>query len=136
MVKPIVRDIFLLSGKSQTAQMSDIGVGDDLLDTLKANESRCVGLAANMIGVRKRVIAFRCGHADRLMFNPEIIKKSMPYEAEEGCLSLDGVRTAKRFRVITVKWQDKAFRWHTETFTGFDAQIIQHEIDHCDGILI
>ena len=136
MVYPINRDVLSLSRKSTPATKGDVKIGDDLLDTLKANAAGCVGMAANMIGIHKRIIAVNTGYFYLVMFNPSITKKQGPYEAEEGCLSLPGVRKAHRWDTIEVKWQDRDFQWHTQTFRGYAAQIIQHEIDHCDGILI
>ena len=136
MVKPIVKDIFFLQQKSTAATPMDLQTVYDLLDTLEANRAGCVGLAANMIGVRKRIIAVSLGAADLAMINPEIIRKEQPFETEEGCLSLSGVRKTTRYRSITVTYQDKMFRQHKQTFTGWTAQIIQHEIDHCNGILL
>jgi peptide deformylase len=137
MVKPIVKDIFFLSQKSEPATPSDIQVGIDLQDTLKANRVCCVGLAANMIGVHKRIICFDDNGKYMTMFNPEIIKKSDPYQTEEGCLSLlGGPRPCKRYKSIKVQWQTAEFQTRIKTFTGWTAQIIQHEIDHCDGVLI
>ena len=109
---------------------------DDLLDTLRANADRCVGMAANMIGVNKRIIAFSIGPVSMPMINPVILKRSGPFDAEEGCLSLDGVRKTTRYHSIEVEFLDRALKKQRQTFTGFPAQIIQHEIDHCDGILI
>ena len=108
----------------------------DLRDTLKANHERCVGMAANMIGYRKRIIIVSMGFMDVVMVNPVILQRSQPYETEEGCLSLDGVRKTKRFRKIKVQYQDESFQKHTQDYEGEIAQIIQHEIDHCNGILI
>lgn len=108
----------------------------DLLDTLAAHREGCVGMAANMIGVGKRIIAFESDGAYMVMFNPVIVRQSGPYEAEEGCLSLAGIRKTKRFRTIKVQWQNEKFQSRIRTFSGFTAQIIQHEIDHCEGILI
>lgn len=122
--------------KSDPADESDGPVIADLLDTLRANLDGCVGMAANMIGVRKRIIVFCRGSRQVVMVNPQITAKFGEYEAEEGCLSLTGTRKAKRFRKITVRYLDQSFREHTGTYDGFTAQIIQHEIDHCDGILI
>ena len=136
MVKAIMRDPLFLAQKSEAATEADRQVMIDLLDTLRANQDRCVGMAANMIGVTKRIIVFRDGPMQMVMANPEITGKSGEYEAAEGCLPLAGVRKAKRCRKITVRYQDLLFRWHTGTFEGFTAQIIQHEMDHCDGILI
>ena len=136
MVRPINHDLVILSRKSTPATRADLVVAEDLLDTLRANSERCVGMAANMIGVNKRIIAVTVGFLHMVMLNPVITAKSGPYEAEEGCLSLPGVRKTKRFETITLTYQDRDFKTHTQTFTGFAAQIIQHEVDHCDGILI
>ena len=114
----------------------DLSVAQDLLDTLTAHKDGCVGMAANMIGVNKRIIAFDNGGEYMVMFNPVIVKKSAPYDAEEGCLSLTGTRKTKRFQTIKVQWQNEQFQTRIKTFTGWAAQIIQHEIDHCEGILI
>ena len=136
MVKPIMRDIFFLNHPSEPATESDRETGMDLLDTLKAHEEECVGMAANMIGVNKRIIAFDNDGAYLVMLNPVIIRQSEPYEAEEGCLSLNGTRKTKRFRSIKVQWQNEMLQTRLKTFTGWTAEIIQHEIDHCEGILI
>lgn len=136
MTKEIVRDIFYLRQKSVPASAEDAQTGQDLLDTLAANRERCVGLAANMIGVSKRILVFDNDGTPALMFNPQIVKKSAPYEAEEGCLSLDGTRTATRYRTIKVRWQTPDMKTREKTFTGFTAQIIQHEMDHFEGIII
>lgn len=136
MVKTIVRDIFFLNQKSEKATEADLQVAIDLLDTLKANEAGCVGLAANMIGVKKCVIAVNMGFMNMAMFNPEIVSKSQPYEAEEGCLSLDGVRKTTRYQEIEVEFQDMNFKKQRQKYTGWTAEIIQHEIDHCNGIII
>lgn len=136
MVRPINHDLVILSRKSTPATRADLVVAEELLDTLRANSERCVGMAANMIGVNKRIIAVTVGFLHMVMLNPVITAKSGPYEAEEGCLSLPGVRKTKRFETITLTYQDRDFKTHTQTFTGFAAQIIQHEVDHCDGILI
>ena len=136
MIRPVIHDPFFLAQKSEPASEADRAVITDLLDTLRANLDRCVGMAANMIGVRKRIIVFCSGPAQVVMVNPQITAKSGPCDAEEGCLSLPGVRKAKRYQRITVRYQDQAFRVRTGSFEGFTAQIIQHEIDHCDGILI
>ena len=136
MVKPIMRDPLFLSQKSTSTTCDDTQVMTDLMDTLKANQERCVGMAANMIGVRKRIIAFYAGPFCIGMYNPEIIKKSGAYETEEGCLSLDGQRKATRYQTIEVSYLDQNFKPQRITYTGWVAQIIQHEIDHCDGILI
>ena len=136
MVKPINRNILILSKPSVEATPADISVGDDLLDTLKANANACVGMAANMIGVNKRIIVFHNGLFPELMFNPEITEKSGRYETSEGCLSLLGERPCTRYEEITVKYQDRAFNRHTRKFSGYTAEIIQHEVDHCNGIVI
>ncbi|MEA4895935.1 MAG: peptide deformylase [Oscillospiraceae bacterium] len=136
MVRDIMRDTTFLSLSAEPATPADLSVADDLLDTLKAHKDGCVGMAANMIGVKKRIIAFVGDGEYRVMFNPEIIKKSGPYEAEEGCLSLDGTRKTKRWKSIKLQYQNRDFQIRLKTFTGFTAQIIQHEIDHCDGIII
>ena len=136
MIRPIVRDPFFLGRRSENATEADRRVIAALTDTLRANLDRCVGMAANMIGESKRIIVFCSGPVQTVMVNPRIISRSGPYEAEEGCLSLAGTRKAARFDKITVKYQDQAFQPRTGTFEGFTAQIIQHEIDHCDGILI
>lgn len=137
MVKEIVHSPILLAAKSESAVAADLQTVQDLLDTLSAHADECVGMAANMIGVRKRIIAFDNMGVYMTMLNPEIIEKSEPYEAEEGCLSLlGGPRKCLRYRKITVKWQTGGFRTMTKAFSGWTAQIIQHEIDHCDGILI
>ena len=136
MIRQIVHDPLFLAVKSDRASEADMPVVSDLLETLKANLDRCVGMAANMIGVRKRIIVFCNGPLQMVMINPQITAKSGEYEAEEGCLSLEGTRKTKRYRKITVRYQDQLFRQRTGTFEGFTAQIIQHEMDHCDGVLI
>ena len=136
MIREIVHDPLFLAMRSEPATEKDRQVMTDLLDTLRANLDRCVGMAANMIGVRKRIIVFCNGPMQTVMVNPQIIAREEEYETEEGCLSLTGVRRTRRFRRITVRYQDQAFRHRTGTFEGFPAQIIQHEMDHCDGILI
>ena len=136
MIKPIVKDIFFLGQKSEPATPDDKQVITDLMDTLAAHREGCVGMAANMIGINKRIIVFHNGLFPELMFNPEIIAKSGKYETEEGCLSLVGVRPCTRYENITVKYQDRSFAWHTRSFSGYTAEIIQHEIDHCNGIII
>ena len=135
-IRPIVRDTVFLSRKSAAATKLDVQVMTDLLDTLRANQDRCVGMAANMIGVSKRIIVFDNDGTYSVMFNPEIIKKSGPYETEEGCLSLTGVRKAKRWQSIKVQYQNEKFQTRLKTYNCWTAQIIQHEIDHCDGIVI
>ena len=136
MIKPIVRDVFFLGQKSEKATKQDLQIGKDLQDTLNANRDRCVGMAANMIGYRKRIIIVATGLADIVMINPVITDKSEPYETEEGCLSLPGVRKTTRYKKITVRYLDKKFAEHTQNFSGYIAQIIQHEIDHFSGKLI
>ena len=136
MEKPIVRDAFFLNQKSAEATKADLPVAQDLEDTLRANRDRCVGMAANMIGYRKNIIIVATGFADIVMINPVITDRSEPYEAEEGCLSLPGTRKTTRYKNITVSYQDKKFAKHTHAFTGYLAQIIQHECDHLAGILI
>ncbi|WP_444642976.1 peptide deformylase [Caproiciproducens sp. R1] len=136
MIKPICKDTIFLSRKSVPATKADLPVVDDLLDTLRANAAGCVGMAANMIGVDKRIIVFSLGPVNIPMINPVIAKRSEPYETEEGCLSLTGVRKTTRFRSIEVEFLDRSFKPQKQTFTGWTAQIIQHEIDHCEGILI
>ena len=137
MIKTIVHDPILLGAKSDPATKEDMQVAQDLLDTLAANKDACVGMAANMIGVHKRIIAYDNEGSYMTMFNPEIIKKSEPYNTEEGCLSLlGGPRPCERYKAIKVRWQTTEFQTRIKTFTGWTAQIIQHEIDHCNGILI
>lgn len=136
MIKNIIRDPLFLSRKSSAASPGDAATGRDLLDTLIAHRDGCVGMAANMIGVLKRIIVFFDGETPVLMYDPVILKKSGPYETEEGCLSLPGVRKTVRYRSIRVRYRDGAGRVKTKDYTGFTAQVIQHEIDHCDGILI
>lgn len=137
MVKELVHDPILLAMKSETAEKDDLQTAQDLADTLSAHKDSCVGMAANMIGVHKRIIVFDNGGEYMAMLNPEILKRSEPYETEEGCLSLlGGPRKCKRYKSVKVKWQTVDFQTRIKTFTGFTAQIIQHEIDHCDGILI
>ena len=136
MIRPIIHDPLFLAQKSAVATEADRQIITDLLDTIHAILDRCVGMAANIVGERKRIIVFCNGPMQMVMVNPEMIAKSGEYEAEEGCLSLTGLRKTKRYRKITVKYQDQTFRQLTGTFDGFTAQIIQHEIDHCNGILI
>ena len=135
MIREICRDETFLARRAETAGPEDLQTAADLLETLEHHRDGCVGMAANMIGVNRRIIAFGDACAYMVMFNPEIIRKSGPYQAEEGCLSLDGVRPAKRWRSIKVRWQNEKFQERQKTFTGWTAQIIQHEIDHCEGIL-
>ena len=136
MICEICRDEFFLAQKSMPAAAEDLPVARDLLDTLAAHKDGCVGMAANMIGVSKRIIAFDNEGAYMVMFNPVIVKQSGVYEAEEGCLSLSGTRKTKRYRTIKVRWQNEQLQPRLKTFTGFTAEIIQHEIDHCEGIII
>lgn len=136
MERPIMKDIIFLSQPSAPASTEDLPVGRDLLDTLAAHRDGCVGMAANMIGVNKRIIAFDNEGEYMVMFNPEIVKRSGPYETEEGCLSLEGRRKAKRYHSIKVRYQNESFQTRLKTYTGWTAQIIQHELDHCEGVLI
>ena len=136
MVQPIMRDPAFLAQPSAPATAADLLAAADLLETLMAHREGCVGMAANMIGLHKRIIAFEDGDGYTLMFNPEIVKRSDPYRTEEACLSLEGVRPAKRYRSIKVQYQNDRFQTRYKTYTGWTAQIIQHEIDHCNGILI
>ena len=136
MVREIVHDVLFLKQKSTKADKNDMQIVTDLKDTLKANHDRCVGMAANMIGYNKRIIIFTAGIMDIVMINPVIVKKAQPYETEEGCLSLTGVRKTKRWEKITVEYQDTDFNKKRGDFTGFVAQIIQHECDHLEGIII
>lgn len=136
MIKPICRDPLLLSRKADPATPADAQVIRDLADTLRAHQEECVGMAANMIGISKRVIAIAPGPMILLMVNPVILQRSGKYQAEEGCLSLSGVRGATRYRRITVSWQDENFMPREMSFEGYAAQIIQHEMDHLEGILI
>lgn len=136
MIRPIVRDVFFLGQKSEPATKQDLSVGQDLRDTLNANRDRCVGMAANMIGVRKRIIIVNVGFMDLVMYNPVIVKKDTPYETEEGCLSLDGVRKTTRYRNIEVEYLDSSWKKHRQKFSGWTAQIVQHEADHLEGRII
>lgn len=131
-----MKDETFLAHKAEPATQADLSVAQDLLETLEAHKDGCVGMAANMIGVNKRIIAFDNEGKYMIMFNPEIIKRSGPYEAEEGCLSLTGFRKAKRWQSIKVQYQNEQFQVRFKTFTGWTAQIIQHEVDHCEGIII
>ena len=136
MIRQIMRDVFFLNQKSEQATEADKHVIQDLPDTLKANEDGCVGMAANMIGVKKRIIVVSMGFANIPMINPVIVKKSGPYETEEGCLSLLGVRKTTRYKDIEVEFLDAGFKKQRQKYSGWIAQIIQHEVDHCDGIVI
>ena len=136
MIREICKDEAFLAQKAEPAVPADLAVAQDLRDTLAAHREGCVGMAANMIGVNKRIIIFDDQGEYQVMFNPVIVRKSGPYEAEEGCLSLTGTRRTRRFETIKVQWQNEKFQTRLKTFTGWTAEIIQHEIDHCDGILI
>ena len=136
MIPDIVRDVFFLGQKSEPATKQDFSVGQDLQDTLTANRDRCVGMAANMIGVKKRIIIVNVGIMNLVMYNPMIVGKDTPYETEEGCLSLDGVRKTTRYQNIEVEYLDSGWKKHRDKFSGWTAQIIQHEIAHCEGVLI
>ena len=136
MVKEIMRDPFFLAQKSVPASKDDLQVGRDLIDTLKAHREGCVGMAANMIGVKKNIIIVNMGFIDVVMFNPVITSKSGPYQTEEGCLSLVGVRKTTRYQDIEVEYYDFAWKKQRQKLSGWTAQIVQHEIDHCNGIVI
>ena len=136
MIKPIIKDIFFLGLKSEDAVQANTGIGQDLRDTLAANRDRCVGMAANMIGVRKNIIIVNMGPADVIMFNPVILSKDTPYETEEGCLSLEGVRKTTRYQNIEVEYTDSSWKKQRRKYSGWTAQIIQHEMDHLQGIVI
>lgn len=136
MIRPIIKDVFFLSQKSELASIADKQVAEDLLDTLKAHEAGCVGMAANMIGVRKNIIAVNMGFVNIVMYNPKIVKKSGAYETEEGCLSLEGVRKCTRYQEIEVEYQDGSLKKQRQKYSGWIAQIIQHECDHLQGIII
>lgn len=136
MIREICRDSFFLQQKCEPASREDISVGRDLLDTLKANSDRCIGMAANMIGIRKRIIVVNMGIFDMVMFNPVITEKDSPFETEEACLSLDGQRKTTRYENIEVEFYDMSWKKQRRNFSGLAAQIIQHECDHNDGILI
>ena len=136
MIKPIVKDVFFLGQKSDLATKQDLSVGQDLQDTLVANQNRCVGMAANMIGVRKRIIIVNIGFMNLVMYNPVLLKKDTPYETEEGCLSLEGVRKATRYQNIEVEYLDSSWKKHRQKFSGWTAQIVLHELDHLEGVII
>ncbi len=136
MIREICKDVIFLAQKAEPATPADLPVAADLLETLEHHRDGCVGMAANMIGVNKRIIAFDNEGEWMVMFNPQILKKSGPYDTEEGCLSLTGVRPVKRWKTIKVQWQNEKFQQRIKNFTGWTAEIIQHEIDHCEGILI
>ena len=136
MIREICRDETFLAQKAVPATADDLATAQDLLDTLTAHKDGCVGMAANMIGVCRRIIAFDDEGAYTVMLNPVIVRQSGAYEAEEGCLSLPGIRKTKRFQTIKVQWQNERLQTRRKTFTGWTAEIIQHEIDHCEGVLI
>lgn len=136
MICPIVTSPFILQIPSTNATSDDKTIGENLKETLQAHAHECVGMAANMIGVHKRIIAVQDGNTLRIMYNPEITSSSKPYQTEEGCLSLTGIRKTTRYKTIKVRYLNGQFEEKEETFNGFTAQIIQHEIDHCNGILI
>ena len=136
MIKPIMKDVFFLGQKSDSATKDDLQIGRDLMDTLAANRAGCVGMAANMIGVKKRVIIVNMGLIDVVMFNPVLVKKDSPYETEEGCLSLVGVRKTIRYQNIEVEYLDMNWKKQSLKLEGWTAQICQHELDHLEGILI
>ena len=136
MIKQVVKDVIFLGQRSDEATKADLSVADDLRDTLAANRGHCVGMAANMIGVRKRIIIANMGMGDIVMFNPVIVKKDSPYETEESCLSLIGTRKATRYKNIEVEYTDQQWNRKKQKYSGFIAQIIQHECDHLEGIII
>ena len=136
MIRPIVKDVFFLGQKSEPATRQDLSVGQDLMDTLQENRERCVGMAGNMIGVRKRIIIVNMGIMNVVMYNPVIVKKDTPYETEEGCLSLTGVRKTTRYQNIEVEYLDGSWKKKRQKYSGWTAQIIQHECDHLEGIII
>ena len=136
MIRPIMKDVFFLRQKSEPATKADLQVGKDLQDTLQANRAGCVGMAANMIGVKKNIIVVAAGPFQFAMINPVITKKSGEYKTEEGCLSLDGVRPCIRYEEIEVDYLDSNFKPQHGKYSGFTAQVIQHEIDHCCGVVI
>ena len=136
MVKPIMKDVFFLGQKSELATKADLQIGKNLQDTLRANRAGCVGMAANMIGVKKRVIIVNMGFVDVVMFNPVLLSKDTPYEAEEGCLSLSGVRKTTRYKNIEVEYYDMNWKKQRQKLSGWPAQICQHELDHLEGIII
>ncbi len=136
MVREIMRDHFFLQQKAEPATKEDVQIIKDLQDTLAAHREGCVGMAANMIGENKAIIIVSMGLVDMIMVNPVITRKTAPYQTEEGCLSLEGVRRTTRYQKITVEYQDASFGKHTQEFTGWTAQIIQHEVDHLQGIII
>ena len=136
MIKPIVKDVFFLGQKSEAATKQDLSVGQDLMDTLRANQDHCVGMAANMIGIKKRIIIVNMGILNVVMYNPVIVKKDTPYETEEGCLSLTGVRNTTRYQNIELEYLDSSWKKQRQKYSGWTAQIIQHECDHLEGRII
>ncbi len=136
MIREIMHDPIFLAQKSVPATKADVSIGGDMLETLTAHAHECVGMAANMIGVKKRIIIFDNNGAYMVMYNPEIVMKNGLFETEEGCLSLSGIRKTQRYKMIKVEWMDRNFKKQNAVFTGWTAQIIQHEIDHCNGVLI
>ena len=136
MIREICKDVIFLARKAEPATPEDLPVAADLLETLEHHKDGCVGMAANMIGVNKRIIAFDNEGEYMVMFNPQILRRSGPYDTEDGCLSLTGVRPVKRWKTIKVQWQNEKFQQRIKNFTGWTAEIIQHEIDHCEGIII
>lgn len=136
MIREICKDEHFLAQKAEPAAPEDLPVAADLLETLIFHKEGCAGMAANMIGVNKRIIAVENEGSYLVMLNPEILRRSSPYDTEEGCLSLSGTRPVRRWNSIKVRWQNERFQTRIKTFTGWTAQIIQHEIDHCEGILI
>ena len=136
MIRPIERDVYFLGQKSEEATRDDLPIGQDLQDTLRANKDRCVGMAANMIGIKKRIIIVNLGFRNLVMYNPVIKKKSESYEAEEGCLSLEGVRKTIRYQNVEVEYLDENWKKQSIKLSGWPAQICQHEIDHLNGIII
>ncbi len=136
MVREIMKDPFFLGQKSEPATKEDVAIGRDLMDTLRAHRDGCVGMAANMIGIRKNIIIVNMGIMDMVMFNPRILSSQKPFETEEGCLSLTGVRKTTRYEEIEVEFRDMDWKLQRRAFTGWTAQIIQHEVDHCNGIVI
>ena len=136
MIRPIERDVYFLGQKSEEATRDDLPIGQDLQDTLRANKDRCVGMAANMIGIKKRIIIVNLGFRNLVMYNPVIKKKSGSYEAEEGCLSLEGVRKTIRYQNVEVEYLDENWKKQRMKLSGWTAQICQHEIDHLNGIII
>ena len=136
MIRPIMKDTFFLSRKARAATVADLSIAQDLVDTLQAHREECVGMATNMIGQAVNIIAFHIGGAPMVMLNPEIIKAENPFEAEEGCLSVNGVHKTVRYENIRVRYQNEKLQHRQKEFSGWTAQIIQHEIDHCNGILI